>query len=188
MSNSVRYYGLQPAQLLCPSNSPGKTTRVSCHSLLSGIFLTQILNLDFLHCRWILYHLSPQGSPTFLVQHKQIYGHCIKRYGSDGKASAYNVGDLGSIPGSGGSCGEGNGNPLQYPCLENPMDGVVCQTTVHEVAKSQTRLSLHQEKSCHCYLQVQKLNSMKIILVISHFISILHLWNSSLALHLKQAI
>ena len=43
--------------------------------------------------------------------------------GSDGKASAYNVGDLGSIPGSGRSPGEGNGNPLQYSCLEIPMDG-----------------------------------------------------------------
>ena len=41
---------------------------------------------------------------------------------SDGKTSAYNVGDLGSIPGSGRSPGEGNGNPLQYFCLENPMD------------------------------------------------------------------
>ena len=39
------------------------------------------------------------------------------------KASAYNVGDLGSIPGSGRSSGEGNGNPLQYSCLENPIDG-----------------------------------------------------------------
>ena len=43
--------------------------------------------------------------------------------GSEGKASAHNVGDLGSIPGSGKSPGEGNGNPLQYSCLENPMDG-----------------------------------------------------------------
>ena len=46
--------------------------------------------------------------------------------GSDGKASVYNayhVGDLGSIPGSGRSPGEGNGNPLQYSCLENHMDG-----------------------------------------------------------------
>ena len=43
--------------------------------------------------------------------------------GSDRKASAYNAGDLGSIPGSGRSPGEGNGNPLQYSCLENPMDG-----------------------------------------------------------------
>ena len=43
--------------------------------------------------------------------------------GSHGKASALNVGDLGSIPGSGKSPGEGNGNPLQHFCLENPMDG-----------------------------------------------------------------
>ena len=43
--------------------------------------------------------------------------------GSDGKASAYNVGDLGLIPGLGRSSGEGNGNPLRYSCLENPMDG-----------------------------------------------------------------
>ena len=43
--------------------------------------------------------------------------------GSDCKASACNVGDLGLIPGSGRSPGEGNGNPLQHSCLENPMDG-----------------------------------------------------------------
>ena len=43
--------------------------------------------------------------------------------GSDGKASAYNAGDLGLIPGLGRSPGEGNGNPLQYSCLKNPMDG-----------------------------------------------------------------
>ena len=43
--------------------------------------------------------------------------------GSDGKVSAYNVRDPGSIPGLGRSPGEGNGNPLQYSCLENPMDG-----------------------------------------------------------------
>ena len=43
--------------------------------------------------------------------------------GSDGKASAYNAGDPGSIPGLGRSPGEGNGNPLQYSCLENSMDG-----------------------------------------------------------------
>ena len=43
--------------------------------------------------------------------------------GSDGKASAYNVENPGSIPGLGGSLGEGNGNPLQYSCLENPMHG-----------------------------------------------------------------
>ena len=42
---------------------------------------------------------------------------------SDGEVSAYNAGDLGSIPGLGSSPGEGNGNPLQYSCLENPTDG-----------------------------------------------------------------
>ena len=42
--------------------------------------------------------------------------------GSDGKASNYNAGDPGSIPGLGRSSGKGNGNPLQYSCLENPMD------------------------------------------------------------------
>ena len=43
--------------------------------------------------------------------------------GSDGKVSAYSAGDPGSNPGSGRSPGEGNGTPLQYSCLENPMDG-----------------------------------------------------------------
>ena len=42
--------------------------------------------------------------------------------GSDGKVSAYNAGDPGSVPGLGQSPGEGNGNPLQHSCLENPMD------------------------------------------------------------------
>ena len=46
--------------------------------------------------------------------------------GSDGKVSAYNTGDLGSIPGLGRSPGEGNGNPLHILCLENSMDGVAC--------------------------------------------------------------
>ena len=61
--------------------------------------------------------------------------------GSDGKASAYNAGDPGSIPGSGRSPGEGNGNPFQHSCLENPMDGGAWEATVHGVAKSWTQLS-----------------------------------------------
>ena len=64
-----------------------------------------------------------------------------------GKASTCNVRDLGLIPRSGRSPGEGNGNPLQYSSLENSKDGGVCRATVHGVAKSQTRLgdftSLH---------------------------------------------
>ena len=61
--------------------------------------------------------------------------------GSDGKASACNAGDLGSIPGSGMSPGEGNGNPFQYSCLENPMDQRGWWATVHGVPKNWTRLS-----------------------------------------------
>ena len=61
--------------------------------------------------------------------------------GSDGKVSVYNAGDLGSIPGLGRFPGEGNGNPLQCSCLENPMDGGALWATVHGVAKSWTRLS-----------------------------------------------
>ena len=58
--------------------------------------------------------------------------------GSDGKASACNAGDPGSIPGLGRSPGEGNGHPLQHSCLENSMDGEAGWSTVHGVAKSQT--------------------------------------------------
>ena len=53
-------------------------------------------------------------------------------------ANAGDIRDAGSIPGSERSPGEGNGNPLQYSCLENPMDRGAWQATVHEVAKSQT--------------------------------------------------
>ena len=61
--------------------------------------------------------------------------------GSDSKESACNAGDLGLIPGSGRSPGGGNGNLLQYSCLENPMDRGACWATVHGVVKSQTGLS-----------------------------------------------
>ena len=71
----------------------------------------------------------------YLYQFKSFPG------GSDGKASACNVGDLGSIPGLGRSPGEGNGNPLQYSCLENPMYGGAWWATVHGVTKTWTRLS-----------------------------------------------
>ena len=61
--------------------------------------------------------------------------------GSDGKASVCNAGDLGLIPGLGRSPGEGNGSPLQYSYLENPMDREALWATVLGVAKSWTRLS-----------------------------------------------
>ena len=65
--------------------------------------------------------------------------------GAEVKASACNVGDLGSIPGSGRSPGEGNGNPLQYSCLENPMDGGACglQSTGRKESDTTERLDFH---------------------------------------------
>ena len=69
-----------------------------------AVFLTQGWNPGLLHCRQTLYRLSHQGKnlPT-------------------------NVGDPGSVPGSGRSSGEGSANPFQYSCLENPMDQGVWQ-------------------------------------------------------------
>ena len=62
-------------------------------------------------------------------------------YSSDGKESACNAEDLGSVPGSGRSSAERNGNPLQYSCLEKPMDRGAWWATVQSIAKSWTQLS-----------------------------------------------
>ena len=61
--------------------------------------------------------------------------------GSDGKESACNAGDLGSIPGLGRYLGEGNGYPLQFSCLENPVDRETWRATAHAIEKNWTRLS-----------------------------------------------
>ena len=84
-------------------------------------------------------NLPPIILPAFITQ----ILHQLKDFpgGSDGKASAYNVGLPDSIPGLGRSPGEGNGNPLQYSCLENPMDRGAWWATVHAVTKSRTRMS-----------------------------------------------
>ena len=76
--------------------------------------------------------------------------------GSDSKESAYNAGDPGSIPGLRRSLGEGNGNPLQYSCLENTMDRGAWWATVHGVAKSRTWLVVFDNGVCvfHCLTAV----------------------------------
>ena len=74
---------------------------------------------------WKVERLSNVCQTLVLINFICLIDICLKDFpgGSDGKVSAYNVGDPGSIPGSGRSPGNGNGNPLQYSCLENPMDG-----------------------------------------------------------------
>ena len=89
------------------------------------------------------------------------------RGGSEVKVSACNAGDLGMIPGLGRSPGEGNGNPLQYSCLENPMDRGAWWATVHGVQRVEhdwvTSLSLSlsgvsQLETGACHLPLQRLN------------------------------
>ena len=116
-SRSVVFNSLPPHGLYSPWNSPGQNTGVGNLSLFQGIFPTQGLNIGLPHCRQILYQLS-------LVE--SIWLQCKIP---------------GSISGSKTCPGEGNGNPLQYSCLENPMDGGAWQAAVHEVAKIRTRLS-----------------------------------------------
>ena len=101
------------------------------NTCIPGINPTWAWCMSFLMCYWILF-------AKILLK---IFASMCFPGGSEGKASAYSAGDLGSIPGSGRSPGEGNGNPLQYSCLENPMDGEAWYATVHGVAKSRTRLS-----------------------------------------------
>ena len=72
---------------------------------------------------------------------------------SVGKESACNAGNLGSIPGLGRAPREGNGNPLQYSCLKNPMDRGAWQATVHGVTKSLTQLKQLSRHTC----KIQKL-------------------------------
>ena len=71
----------------------------------------------------------------------EIMGSFRQGSGSDVKESTCNAGDLGLNPGLGRCPGEGNGYPLQYSCLKNPMDRGDWRATVHGVAKSQTRLN-----------------------------------------------
>ena len=75
-----------------------------------------------------------EGDMNTYILYVYIYIYVFP-HSSVGKESACSVGDLGSIPGSGRSAGEGNGNPLQYSCLENPMDRGALQAIVHRVSR-----------------------------------------------------
>ena len=149
-----------------PGKKTGVNTGVGCHFLLQGFILTLGSNpclLCLLHCRWTLCYWATREAHLLLWEGIKMrnlpwcwYHYLLGKYfdssilkGSssghlDGEESACNPGDLRDvvlIPGLGRSHGKGNGNPLKYSCLEDPMDRGACQTTVHGVAKSQTWLS-----------------------------------------------
>ena len=88
----------------------------------------------------VLWYISDNSGNSQEFDNQSLY-----RWGFPGcsvvKNPPANAGDMGLIPGLGRSHGEGNGNPLQYSCPENPVDGEAWWATVHGVAKSQTQLS-----------------------------------------------
>ena len=168
MSHSLWPHRLWSAtRLLCPWNFPGKNTEVGNHFLLQVIFPTQTgiepMSVSCVSCiaRQILYHWATWESPSwathsFFFNFLNWYAHKIHTLGLprwlSGKESACQAGDAGSTPGSGTSPGEGNGNPLQYSCLGNPMNRGDWRATVHGVAKSQTRLSDYIHDNSNAFL------------------------------------
>ena len=127
--------GSFPMSQFFASGSIGETPKywsfcfsISPSNEYSGLISFRMDWLDLLAVQGTLksllqYHSSKTSilprSGFFMIQ---LSHHMDFPGASDGKVSVYNAGDLGSIPGSGRSAGEGNGNPLQYYCLENPMD------------------------------------------------------------------
>ena len=117
------------------------------HFFLQGIFPTLGSNPGLLHCRQILYQLSYQEAPkkvelkvaqSFLTLYDAMdYTVHGILYFNPGYLHTVDPGEEGLIPGSGRSRGGGNGNPLQYSCLENAMDREAWQATVDRVTKSQ---------------------------------------------------
>ena len=136
VSHSSTSMDCSPPGSSCSWNSLSKNTEAGCHSLLQGIFPTQGSNAGLLHCRWIFYHLSLQGSPledTYLAATLASTNWMLK-YPPAGASQVAQLlknlpcnvrdkRDTGSKPGSGRSPGGGDGNLLQYSCLGNPMDG-----------------------------------------------------------------
>ena len=126
------------SRLFCPWDSPGKNTRVGCHFLLQGIFPTQGSYPCLLHWPVSSLPLSHQGkqdlkSASTKARAQGIYRVTNEawleglRYGlpwwlSGKEIRPANARDAGSVPGLGWSPEKGNGNPLQYSCLENPMN------------------------------------------------------------------
>ena len=140
MSDSLWPHELQSTRLLRPWEFPGKSTGVEWYSTL--IFSDTLL---YPYIQVLLFVLSSSLSVPVLIWNCPNYHSSVINLsfpgGSVAKNLPANAGDGGSIPGSGRSPGGGNGNPLQYSCMKNPMDRGAWWGIVHGVTKRQTRLS-----------------------------------------------
>ena len=120
-----------------------KSKTAECSFLLLGCLCPEVyLSQPCLSCS-LWWHLSLHFMHSFLLIGQLCSVYYVLGFpgGSDSQESAYNLGDLGSSPGLGRSRGRGNGYPLQYTCLENPMHRGAWRGTVHGVTKSRTQLS-----------------------------------------------
>ena len=147
-STSVRKWGRQ--DLVEESNPTGSTAGERAWPWSSRFpEKDSTSEISLQHGSGRMEHLWPKGrSRRHSIHDKSGYlwfVHSMEQgfsNGSDGQESPCSAGDLGSIPRSGRSPGEGNGKPLQYSCLGNPMDRAAWRATVHRVTKSWTRLSV----------------------------------------------
>ena len=152
VSYSLWPHGLWPTRLSCPWDSPSKNTGVSCHFLIQGIFQTQGLSpclSCLLHCRQILYHWSTGEasyqfkSPRWASKRGGFCSECsfcFVLFLNKSKKTKWQMLWLYFCLFVILLSGEENDNPLQYSCLENPMDRGAWWATVHGVAKNQSRL------------------------------------------------
>ena len=139
----------QPTRLLRPWDSPGKNTGVGCHFLLQcmKVKCESEVAQSFPTLRNPM-DCSPPGSSIhgiFPGKGTGVGCHCLLRQVvlvvKNLPANAVDIRDSGSIPGSGRSPEEGNGNPLQYSCLENPMGKGAWWAAVHGLPTSRTQLN-----------------------------------------------
>ena len=126
--SAISIYMSPPSWASLPSSTPSHHSGLSSLHPTANFHWPSILHMVNVYVSMLLFQLFHPFLPL-----------CFPG-GSDGKASTCNAGDLGLIPGSGRSPGEGNGNPPQYSCLENSMDWGAWKATVHGVTKSWTRL------------------------------------------------
>ena len=149
MSDSIRPHGQQPTRLLRPQDSPGKSTVFVLLWPLKTLHVFSFLGFYiFSLCPMRAVPSCLQSRPLFAIHIYALMSFSAQHFLStsrlcfpdeaSSKEPACNAGDLGSIPGSGRSPGEGYGNSLQYSCLENSNEMRSLWATVHRVTQSRT--------------------------------------------------